>query len=207
MAGVCEFGFGLAVNAAHPARTLHDFLAIAKADPKNAAYGTPGAGTGMHFLGVLLGKKAQLPLTHVPYKGGSAALTDLLAGTLPSMIATVPFLLPMQKSEKLRILAVSGNAPVAAAPEIPTFKASGFPDLTLDEQFVFVARAGTSPDLVQQLSSAIATAVKSDGVSAALRRQDYEPTSLPPDQLRQQLSEEHKRWAEIVKDSGYTPED
>jgi tripartite-type tricarboxylate transporter receptor subunit TctC len=72
--------FGIAVGAASPAKTLQDYIALAKKDNAQAAYGTPGAGTPMHFLGAMLGREAKAPLTHVPYKGGSAALTDAIGG-------------------------------------------------------------------------------------------------------------------------------
>lgn len=207
VASVSEFAFGLAVNSASPARSLKEFLARAKADPKDAAYGTPGAGTLMHFLGVMLSKRSDVPLTHIPYKGGAAALTDLLGGQVPAIITTVPHLLPMHRTGKVRIIAVSSPAPIAVLPDVPTFKAAGFPDLTAAEYFAFMARAGTPPAIVQQLSAAISAAVKSPEVSATLHKNDFDPRVITQDELAARLKAEHERWAQIVKDSAYTPED
>lgn len=90
LGGVASMSFGLAVSANSPAKTLSDFLRIAKSDPSKASYGTPGVGSAMHFIGSLLSKDAQVPLNHVPSKGGSAAMTDVIAGVLPATVTTAP---------------------------------------------------------------------------------------------------------------------
>lgn len=199
--------FALAVGANSPARTLQEFVALARKDLAFAAYGTPGAGTAMHFLGQMLAKESKVPLTHVAYKGGSAAVTDAIGGTLPALITTTPNLLPMHRSGKLRILATSDTAPVAALPGVPTFKSAGFPDLTVSETFAFFARAGTPPAVIAQLNQAITAAVKSPKVSAMLEKAEYEVRTLAPDALDAKVRAEHAAWGRVVKATGYTPEE
>ena len=203
----CSMSFGLAVGADSPAKTLQDFLRVAKADPASAAYGTPGAGTAMHFIGQLLGRSAKVPLTHVAYRGGSAAVADAIGGTLPAVITTLPNLLPMQQAGKLRILAISNEAPLAALPGVPTFKSLGFPDLVVTETFAFFARSGTPSAVLARLNQGITQAVKSDKVAGMLLKQEYQPYTSTPEALDRQLRAEYARWGAITKTVGYTPED
>lgn len=207
IAPACSMSFALAVGANSPARTLAEFIALAKANPSAAAYGTPGAGTVMHFIGQLLGRHAQIPLTHVAYKGGSAAVTDAIGGTLPSVITTTPNLLPMHRAGKLRILAISNEVPLATLPGVPTFKSLGFDDLVITETFAFFARSGTPAPMVAQLNRAVSQAVNSDKVAGLLTRQEYQTRTATPEALDRQMREEYARWAGIVKATGYAPED
>ncbi|MET4576611.1 tripartite tricarboxylate transporter substrate-binding protein [Ottowia thiooxydans] len=204
---VCTMGFALAVGANSPAKTLAQFLDMARKDNSLAAYGTPGAGTAMHFIGQLLAKGGQVPLTHVAYKGGSAAVTDAIGGTLPAVITTLPNLLPMHRAGKLRILAISDDTPLATLPGVPTFKSAGFPELVVNESFALFARSGTPTAAIAQLSQAIGQAVKSSKITALLEQQEYLPRTTTPEALDRQLREEHARWGQIVKTAGYTPED
>jgi len=202
----CEFGFGLAVGANSPARTLADFLNQARQDPKLGAYGTAGAGTVMHFLGVMLARQANVPLIHVPYKGGSAALTDVVGGAVPALITTLPNLLPMHKAGKLRLLAVSSANPITEIPEVPTFKAAGYPELTASEYFCLFARRGTPPEVLSRLSVALTAAIASPSTKAVLEKLLFEPRTTAPKALASRLEADLERWGKTVKASGYTPE-
>ncbi|MEJ8822724.1 tripartite tricarboxylate transporter substrate-binding protein [Variovorax humicola] len=202
-----SMSFALAVGADSPVKTLQEFLALAAKDPKFAAYGTPGAGTAMHFLGAMLGKDAKLNLTHVAYKGGSAALTDVIGGSLPCVITTTPNLLQMHRAGKIRILAISEATPNAALPGVPTFKSAGFPDLVITESFAFFARTGTPPATLAQLGQAVASAVKAPAVTALLKKAEYEPLTMTPEALDKQVRADYASWGRIAKAVGYTPED
>lgn len=199
--------FGIAVGVQSPAKTLQEYLALVRKDSTQGAYGTPGAGTPMHFLGAMLGREAKATFTHVPYKGGSAALTDAIGGTLPAVITTTPNLLPMHRAGKLRILAVSSPEPTPALPGVPTFKSAGFPDLTMSEVFGYFAAAGTPASVVAELNAAISAAVKSPAVAAAMNKIDFEPRVMTPAALDKQLRAEFESWAKVVKATGYTPEE
>jgi len=201
-----RMSFAIAVAANSPAKTLQDYLAQAKADPHLATYGTPGAGTAMDFIGQMLSKDAKVALTGVPYKGGSAAVTDAIGGTLPAVITTLPNLLAMHRSGKLRLLATSDGETNPAVPGVPTFKSQGFPGLVVTETFAFFAKAGTAGAMVGELNRAITAAVKSPKVAAILQKAEYEPRSMAPDELNAMIKTEYTRWAEIVKATGYTAE-
>jgi tripartite-type tricarboxylate transporter receptor subunit TctC len=182
-------------------------LDLARKDNSLAAYGTPGAGTAMHFIGQLLGKAVKVPLAHVAYRGGSAAVTDAIGGVLPCVITTLPNLLPLHQSGKLRILAISDEAPLIALPGVPTFKSLGYSDLAITETFALFARAGTPTPLVAQFNKSVTEAVRSDKIASLLRKLEYQPQTATTEALDRQLREEYARWSQIVKASGYTPED
>jgi tripartite-type tricarboxylate transporter receptor subunit TctC len=202
-----SMSFALAVGASSPAKNLQEFLALARKDSKMAAFGTPGAGTAMHFLGAMLGKQAGVPLTHVPYKGGSAALTDAIGGVLPAVITTTPNLLPMHRAGKIRILAISEAEPNAALSGVPTFKSAGFPELQVEESFAYFAKAGTSAPVIAQLNQAITKAVNSPQVRATLEKAEFTPQTMSPDALNQRVRSGHASWARAVQSTGYTPEE
>ncbi|SAI28733.1 putattive exported protein [Bordetella ansorpii] len=202
----CEFDMGFAVGASSPARTLPEFLEMARKDKQMAAYGTPGTGTIMHFLGVLLSQASKVPLTHVPYKGGSMALTDAMGGVLPLLVTTLPAMIPMHKSGKIRILASSGRAASPDVPEVPTFASLGFPDLTISEYFVLLGQKGRDSARAAAMSEAMAAAVRSPVFERAVRQLYFSPLSTDPQALAQRLKQDDGFWAGVVKRTGYTPE-
>ena len=207
VASASSMSFGLAVGASSPAKTLQEFLARAKKDPAMGAYGTPGAGTPMHFLGAMLARQSQTPLTHVPYKGGSAALTDAIGGSLPAVVTTLPNLLPMHRAGKLRILAITNPEPQPALADVPTFKSAGFPELTMAERFGFFSRSGLAAPVLAQLNADISAAVKSPAVVAALQKVEFEPSVMTAEGLDKYVRNDYARWGQIVKTTGYTAED
>ena len=201
-----EFVFGFAVGADSPAQTLQDFLALAQRDARVAVYGTPGAGTVMSFLGAMLAKASHVPLTAVPYKGGSLALSDTVGGTLPSLITTLPNLIPMHKAGKIRILATTGTASSPSVPDVPTFAAAGYPDLTMTEYFALLGHKDMSREAAQALSQTVIDAVGSPVFEQAMRQLYFLPKATTSEALKQQLDKDYAFWNQIVQDSGYTPE-
>jgi tripartite-type tricarboxylate transporter receptor subunit TctC len=200
-------GFALAVPANSPATSLQAFLKLASSNAALASFGTPGAGTAMHFLGTMLGKQAGVNLTHVPYRGGSAAVTDAVGGTLPAVITTTPNLLPMHRSGKLRILAVSDAVVPAGLTGASTFKDAGFADLTIAESFALFAKAGTAAAVVAQFNQALNTALQSPKLKSVLDKAEFSARPWSSDELARHIQAEHGVWGRVVKASGYTPED
>jgi tripartite-type tricarboxylate transporter receptor subunit TctC len=203
----CEFSFGLAAGPATPATTLKEFIDWAKANPGKASYGTPGGGTAMHFLGVMLGREAGIDFQHVPYRGGAAAIVDVIGGTVPTLFTTLPNIVNPHLQGKVRILAFSGREPIARLPGVPTFAQAGYPDLTLTEIFAFFARRGTPPDTAARLSTAISKAVQAPQVVAALEKLEFAPLAMEPAALTARLRAETERWRKVVAESGYTATD
>ncbi len=207
LATACEFQFAIAAGPGTPARTLNEFVAWAKANPGKASFGTPGAGTGMHFLGVQLGKEAGIDLAHVPYRGGAPALVDTMGGAIPTIIATLPALVQQHKAGKLRILGYSGEARNAALPDVPTFKESGYPKLTMSEMFVFVARSQMAAAMQQELAAALSAAVRSKAVKETLDKAEFDPLVMEPAAITRRLQADSAHWGEVIKATGYKAED
>jgi len=207
LATACEFQFGMAVGPSVPAKTLKEFVDWAKANPGKASFGTPGAGTGMHFLGVMFGRDAKIDFNHIPYKGGAPALTDVMGGNVPSVFTTLPNVLQPHKNGRVRILGFSGESRLKGLPDVPTFKESGFPDLTLSEMFVFVARSQTPASVQKDLATALSAAVRSKAVDEVLEKAEYDPLVMEPAAIAKRLQAEQLRWGAVVKSTGYKSEE
>ena len=207
IATACEFEFALAVGPQVPVETLAGFIAWAKANPAKSQFGTPGKGTGMHFLGVMLAREAKFEFQHIPYRGGAPALVDVMGGSVSSIFTTLPNVVQPHKAGKVRILAQSGAKRSPEMPDVPTFKESGFPNLTMSEMFVFVARAQTPPAQQQALTGTLNAAIATPDVQAALKNAEYSPLTLTPEQIEQRIKSEYARWGDVVKQTGYLAED
>lgn len=199
----CSFDFGMAVGASSPAHTLQDYLRLAKSNPAMASFGTPGAGTVMQFLGMMLAKDANVPLTHVPYKGGAPALTDTISGVLPALITTLPNLIPMHLAGKIRIIATSGQQPMPKLPGVQTFAQAGYPGLTLAEYFAVFARRGIDGRKAQALASAMVKAVDNPAYAQTMDRLYFRAETERPADLAQRLAREYAFWGKVVKQTGY----
>jgi tripartite-type tricarboxylate transporter receptor subunit TctC len=205
LAQVGTFDFGIAVGASIPARNLKELVAWAKANSKQANYGTPAAGTLPHFLAALFGERAGLDLRHVTYKGSAAALTDLIAGQIPIVVTTTSDLLPMHQAGKLRVLATSDSSRSQFLPDVPTFRESGF-DLEATGWYAVFAPANTPPDVVERLNRAIVNAVKSPDVRERMLGFALVPTGTSAAELGAIMKRDAAFWAPAVKASGFTPE-
>ena len=207
LASVCEFSFGLGVGPGTPARTLPQFVEWAKANPGKASYGTPGGGTAMHFMGVMFGRAAGFEFTHIPYRGGAAAIVDVLGGTVPALATTLPNLVQPHRQGKVRILAFTGEQRLPALPEVPTFKELGYPGLVITETFGVFGSARLPAAVAAELHAAIRKAAGDAKVTAALQKQEFEPLSLSPADYAARLKADHQRWGPVIKATGYTAND
>lgn len=201
---VCTFPFAIAVAPALPVKTLAEFIAWAKANPKDAVFGTPGRGNIQSFIGMMLARATGTALTEVPYKGGAQSITDVMAGTIAASISVAQLFTANHKAGKLRVLAISGKQRLASLPDVPTFAELGYPALTFEEWFGVFAPARTPPDLVARLGKSIQDAVNSATVQEVLKKLDYTPQTNDPAALAKILREQHARWGEIVKETGFT---
>lgn len=204
LATLCSFTFGLAVGPGTPARTWPEFVAWARANPGKASYGTPGAGTGMHFMGVMLGRQAGIDFLHVPYKGGAAAVSDLLGGSLPALATTLPNLVKLHQSGKIRTIGFSGEQRLTKLPEVPTFKEQGYPDVVLSEVFAVFAHAKTPAPVLAELEAAFLKAARQPRMIEALEKLEFESLVLDARATRTHLEADIRRWGPVVKASGYT---
>jgi len=205
---VCAFPFVLSVGPMVPREvgTLAEFIAWCRANPKLASYGTAGAGTTLHFAGMMLARAAKLDFTHVPYKGGAPALQDLVGGQIASSVGVLGTVLPQIKAGNLRALAITSATRSSFLPDVPTLEEAGFPGLAVTEwQGIFVP-AKTPAAIVEALNRSVRDALATDEVKAGLRRASFEVGGTSGAELAQLVKGDLARWGAIVKESGFTPE-
>ena len=157
---------GLAVGPLVPAsvKTVKEFIEWARANPKEANYGSPAAGSTPHFIGAMLGINNGVELKHVPYRGSVPGVTDVVGGQVASMVTPSGDFIANHKAGKLRILATSGSKRSPFTPDVATFAEQGFPELTTEEWFGFYAPARTPAAVVAAANTAINAALADKGV-------------------------------------------
>ena len=193
----------LAVNAALPVHSLADLAKLAKETSGGLSYGSPGAGTGPHLSGVLLGSVLGVPLTHVPYKGMSPAISDVAAGHIAFMFSPIPFAAPLAEAGKLRLLGVTTAERVEAIRDVPPLTEVGLKGFDAVSWFMLVAPSGTPPDIVAKLNRESGAIIGDSQVRAELLRLGLEPVQSPsPEELRRFVAAEIARWGRIVREAG-----
>ena len=193
----------LVVHPALPARTVKEFVALAKARPGEIVFASSGAGSTSHLAAELLKMSVGgLNTIHVPYKGVAPALVDLLGGQIHVLISTMPSAVPHIQSGRLRALAVASVKRAAAVPNVPTFQESGFPGFEASAWNALLVPAGTPVDIITRLNRAIARIVRSPDVSEKLAAQGAEPIGDAPEEFAGYLRAEVAKWAKVVQVSG-----
>ena len=205
---VCAFPFVLSVGPLVPrdVRTLADFIQWCKANPKLASYGTSGAGSMLHFAGMMLARAANFDFTHVPYKGASPALQDLLGGQVASTVGVLGIALPYIQAGNLRALAMTGTTRSSFLPDVPTLTEAGFSGLEITEWQGLFVPAKTPPAVVHALNRSVRDALDTAEVKAGLIKLSFEAGGTSPEQFADIVRTDIARWEPIVKASGFTPE-
>jgi tripartite-type tricarboxylate transporter receptor subunit TctC len=192
----------LAVGNQVPARSIKELIAWFKANPAQALYGSPGAGTAAHFVGTELARNSGLELRHIAYRGTSAALPDILAGRVPVYIAQVAELIEQHKNGALRILATAETVRSALLPDIPTLHESGV-DIDAPGWFGFYAPARTPKAIFDRLEKAIISATQDSDVYTKILAIGFQPTGTTGEELNKIQHAQFERWGPIVKASGF----
>jgi tripartite-type tricarboxylate transporter receptor subunit TctC len=202
----CVFDFGLAVGPAVPltVKTVPDFLAWAKANPANANFGSPAAGSTPHFIGALLGKDAGIEMKHVPYRGTQPAMLDLLGSNISAVSGPIGDLTQHLPTGKIRILGVSGAKRSRFAPDVPTYEEQGLKNVTHSEWFVFMLPAKTPADVVARINAALKSALAQKDVVDGLATFGLEAMSSTPGEVTELIKKDTAKWAPIVKAVGFT---
>ncbi|MDO8455436.1 MAG: Bug family tripartite tricarboxylate transporter substrate binding protein [Burkholderiaceae bacterium] len=206
---VASVAFAFSVSSAVPAsvKTVADYVAWAKANPREANYGSPAAGATPHFVGVMFGRAAGIQLNHVPYKGGAPLVSDLMGGQVQAGVNVLPEVLQHHLAGKLRILAVSGTKRSQFLPNVPTFAESGFKDVAATEAFSVFIPSKTPADVVAKLNAAIRTALKAKQLVEGLEKLSFEIEGASSADYTKTVKSELERWAPIVKASGFSAEE
>lgn len=199
---------GLAVGPLVPAnvKTVKDYLAWAKANPKDASYGSPAAGSTPHFIGALLGINNGVELKHVPYRGSVPGVTDVVGGQIASMVTPSGDFIANHKAGKLRLLATSGRQRSPFSPEVATFAEQGFPELTTEEWFGFYAPARTPATTLAAANAAINAAIKEKVVIDSLAVVGLIAYASTAEEMAASQKAEYDRWGPLVKKIGFSAE-
>jgi tripartite-type tricarboxylate transporter receptor subunit TctC len=184
-----------------PAGTLQELVAYAKANPDTLNYGS-ATGITVHFLMELFKRKSGAAIVHIPYRGGAPMIADLLGGQVQLAINGKSVLLPHIAAGKLRALAVSNAERWPELPDVPTLLEAGYMDFPYETVFGIVAPAGTSPDAIARLNTAINAVLRSAEAEASFKKIGIEPRTGSPQDFARLIADEGPRWAEIVKITG-----
>ena len=195
----------LAIGAHVPAKTLAEFAAWAKANPEKSSFGASGAGSALQFYGILISQAVGMPMVHVPYKGVGPSVADMVAGQIAATVSPMGPLQPHVKSGKARVLAHSGSERLAGAPDVPTFKELGYPQLESPIWFGIVGPGGMSADTVARLNGVFVKAMQNPAIRERMERLNLEIKDMSAAQFGAQMKADYERWGRIVKASGWKP--
>ena len=199
-----EFGFGVGPAVPAEVTTVPQFMAWAKANPKQASFGSPGAGSSTHFIGILLGREAGTALTHVGYRGSQPAMQDIMGGQLPALSAPLGEFLPHLATGRVRLLGTSGAKRNVFTPTVSTYTEQGFKNMVFEEQFCLYLPPGASAETVDRLNRATRTAMAAPEVATGLATYAIVPATSSPAALAALLKAEHDRWGPVVRSIGFT---
>ena len=189
------------VNPAVPARSVQEFVALAKSQPGNFTMGNGGTGGATHLAAVLFAQTARIDMTMVPYKGGTGpALTDVIGGHVHAIIATGPAVMPHVKSGRLRVLAVASDKRLTLVPEAPTVLEAGLQGYVVANTYVMVTAARTPAPILAKLHDAFVRILQLPDIASRMAAAIIEPApSASPEELRTILAAEVVRWGRVVK--------
>jgi len=192
----------LAVNPKLEAKTLKEFVALAKAKPGSLSYGSPGNGTQGQLVAELFKRLAGIDLQHVPYKGASNAVTDMIAGHISAVSTTLSTAAGQIRGGRARALAISAPVRLPDYPDIPTFAESGYPDLVATVWFSLSGPAGLPQPIVERLNAEVRRAMELSDVKDRMRHEGIAPNRLDAKEFTAFVADELRRWGPIVRASG-----
>lgn len=209
IAGLCSYTAVFTAGPGLPAniRTVAEYLAWAKANPALANYGVPATGSSLHLAGAMLAKQTGVDLRHIPYKGGAPLLTDLRGGQVPVSFNVVSEVLPHIRAGTLRALAVTAPTRWKALPDTPTMTELGYKDVAFVDWLGWYGPAGMQAAKVNALNAAVNEALATPTMQEVISKTGLEPIRMPADRYAASVRENHAFWAQVVKVTGFTPED
>jgi tripartite-type tricarboxylate transporter receptor subunit TctC len=199
VAGVGTVPHMLVVPASLPVHNVSQLIAYFKASPGKYNFASQGAGTLSHLESEVFKTAAGVDLVHVPYKGSSQALPDLMAGTSSMMFDSIPASMPHVKSGRLRVLAVASGKRVSMLPDVPTVDESGLKGFEANNRFGLTAPKGTPPAIVATLAKAVQGALTSPELRQRMEEQGVELKYTPPEEFASQMEQEFRTWGKAVE--------
>jgi tripartite-type tricarboxylate transporter receptor subunit TctC len=201
---VSRFEYALAVAVAHPAQTLAEFIAWARAHPQQANYGSPGSGSLPHFLGALLARDSGVALTHVTYRGVTQLESELIGGQIAAGISALSDFLALHRAGRIRILATSGSARSIHLPAVPTFVQQGHATVEAVGWHGVFAPAGTPQAQIDQLSTMLLAALRRRDVRERFVALGLEPTGTTASELARIIAADTARWGPVIRAAGFS---
>ncbi len=198
--------FALVVSNELPVKSVAELMAYAKANPGKVNFGTPGMGTSVHFASEYFKTMAKVPLTHVPYKGASAALTALMGNEVQMVIDPLATAKKYAEAGKIRALAVTTAQRSSLWPQMPTVAEGGVPGFDTAVWYGMYVPAKTPAPIVEMLNKEIVGILKSDDMRKWLSNEGLEPVGDTPAQSQAFLREDIERWKVLAKSAGIQPE-
>ena len=192
----------MVTNPSIPAKTLSDFIALAKSKPGAMNFGSGGNGTSNHLAGELFNIVAGVRLVHVPYKGVNLAMNDVMSGDVQLVIIGIPAAAPHIKAGKLRALAVIDSKRAAALPDVPTAAEAGLKDFDVTTWYGVLAPAGTPRPIVTRLNAEIVAVMNSSEMKERLATMATEPVTSTPEEFGDLIRREIVKWAKVVRAAG-----
>ena len=189
----------LVVHPSLPVRTVKDLIALAKSRPGQLTYGSAGIASSNHLSGALFKMMAGIDIVHVPYKGGGAAVTDLLAGNISMYFSTTPSSMPHVRTGRLRALAVTSAKRSPIVPDIPTMAEAALPGFEMSAWHALFAPAGTPPAVVKKLADEVVRALRQPDVKERLAAQGVDAVGTTPEELAAIMKENIAKYAKLVK--------
>jgi len=195
----------LVVNPALPVKTISELIAYGKANPGKLSYASAGLGTTSHLAGELFKSMSGIDMVHVPYKGNSPAITDVMGGQVQLIFATMPTVIQQAKSGRLRMVATLGNARAKATPDVPTI-AETLPGFDVANWIGMFAPAGTPREIVDRLNAEIQKIMRSPDVESRLEAEGAKFIPTTPESFAAFQKSESAKWAAAIKAANIKPE-
>jgi tripartite-type tricarboxylate transporter receptor subunit TctC len=193
--------YAVYVNPAVPAQSIKELIAHARANPGKLNFGSSGTGGLQHFAGEMFSYMAGVQLTHVPFKGGAAAITSMLAGEMQVGFSTLFGIRPHLPSGRIRALAITAATRSPAAPELPTVSESGLPGYVVDQWYGVITGVKVPLPIVRKLNAAIVESLKLPDVSKRLASDGSTPVGSTPEQFAAHIRSEIAKWRKLVKEA------
>jgi len=192
----------IVANAGLGLKSLADLITYAKANPGKVNFASAGSGTSIHLAGELLNLEAGIKLIHVPYRGATPAINDLIGGHVQVMLPDLSGVLAHIRSGALTALAVTAQARSSAIPDVPTTTEAGYPRMLSESWYGLIAPAGTSPAALKRVHEAAMAALKSPEVMKQIETQGATPAPNSPDEFRKLIEDEQTKWKRVIEATG-----
>ncbi|MES2413423.1 MAG: tripartite tricarboxylate transporter substrate binding protein [Pseudomonadota bacterium] len=195
----------LIAHSSVPAADIRQFLALAKAQAGKLNYGSAGVGSAPHLAGEQLRHAAAIDINHVPYRGGSTVLNDLISGHIQFGFTTVPTMIEHIRSGAVKAMAVTGNTRAAQLPQVPTMAEAGLGAVDASPLFGLIAPAKLPQVLLDRLAAVAGPSVSGGPLNARLKEMGFIPAGSSPEEFRMRIDSEIKKWSAVIKAGNIKP--